>query len=226
MKQFSLLKKLLPVGISLGMLSVPLSLVVSPSARAATFTPGECGRLTGSEIPMGSITCFDKTFSNFELIAEFDIPAGAQIIIGVASDGETFELELDPGQTLGSFIGTATYDVTIANPDFFFDQVGLNSDVTSGGVEAQVTDGSGGTGNLLLELVSSDGNSVTPTPILGPTMYQFISVMNTVSIPEGGTFDGFKNTFTQKRVTPEPGTILGLLAVGGLGLGLKRKKQA
>ncbi|NET75731.1 PEP-CTERM sorting domain-containing protein [Okeania sp. SIO1F9] len=57
-------------------------------------------------------------------------------------------------------------------------------------------------------------------------MYQFISVMNTVSIPEGGTFDGFKNTFTQKRVTPEPGTILGLLAVGGLGLGLKRKKQA
>ncbi|NEP87079.1 MAG: PEP-CTERM sorting domain-containing protein [Okeania sp. SIO2C2] len=175
---------------------------------------------------MGSITCFDKTFSNFELIAEFDIPAGAQIIIGVASDGETFELELDPGQTLGSFTGTATYDVTIANPDFFFDQVGLNSDVTSGGVEAQVTDGSGGTGNLLLELVSSDGNSVTPTPIPGPTMYQFISVMNTVSIPEGGTFDGFKNTFTQKRVTPEPGTILGLLAVGGLGLGLKRKKQA
>ncbi len=29
-----------------------------------------------------------------------------------------------------------------------------------------------------------------------------------------------------KVTTPEPGTILGLLAVGGLGLGLKRKKQS
>ncbi|ACB54629.1 hypothetical protein cce_5283 (plasmid) [Crocosphaera subtropica ATCC 51142] len=41
--------------------------------------------------------------------------------------------------------------------------------------------------------------------------------------PAGGTYDASSIT-TQKA--PEPGTILGLLAISGLGLGLKRKKQS
>ncbi|MDJ0728635.1 MAG: PEP-CTERM sorting domain-containing protein [Crocosphaera sp.] len=44
-------------------------------------------------------------------------------------------------------------------------------------------------------------------------------------LPDEGTSGDVAGLKVTKK-TPEPGTILGLLAVGGLGLGLKRKKQS
>lgn len=44
-----------------------------------------------------------------------------------------------------------------------------------------------------------------------------------LAVPGGGNF-GIESATTEK--TPEPASILGLLAIGGLGLGLKRKKQS
>ena len=47
-----------------------------------------------------------------------------------------------------------------------------------------------------------------------------------VSMPFTGTVEVAYNSIMINSPIPEPGTILGLLAIGGLGLGLKRKKQS
>lgn len=60
--------------------------------------------------------------------------------------------------------------------------------------------------------------------ILGtPTV---LEITDTLSTTGTGVINAIENEFVQRgEPVPESGTILGLLAVGGLVLGLKRKKQ-
>lgn len=222
-----LLQKLSIGRTTIGMLFIGFSMLLSSSARSATFPPGECGRFNPNNPPI-SLTCFDKTFSGFTPSNPVLVPPTAEIMIGVAGDGETFQVELDPVLAiLGRFTATLTYNVQITDPDFFFNEVTIDSTVVPGGVEEtvrkQIFSGPNGTGDLLLDITSRDGVPVLPTPIPG-SILQFISVVDTVNVPLGGTFDGFENSFTQKRRVSEPSAILGFLIFGSLSLGLKYKK--
>jgi hypothetical protein len=78
-------------------------------------------------------------------------------------------------------------------------------------------------------LQSTDGANDPITPILGaPT--KTIRVLDTYLATTGtvGFFNSSSNKFTQvlhANNVPEPSSVLGLLAVSGLGLGMLRKKQ-
>ncbi|MDB9420847.1 PEP-CTERM sorting domain-containing protein [Microcystis aeruginosa CS-563/04] len=71
---------------------------------------------------------------------------------------------------------------------------------------------------------------VTDTMTLGPTNVYTVmdslslSARRTTAAPGTASVMSFSQTFTQK-VIPEPGTVVGLLAVGGLGLAMKRRQK-
>ena len=72
-------------------------------------------------------------------------------------------------------------------------------------------------------LVSVNGSPVPPSGFIPITPKKLLTVTNTLAVnPNEGLFQ-LQNSFHQS--VPEPGTILGLLAVGGLGLVSRFKKQ-
>ena len=72
-------------------------------------------------------------------------------------------------------------------------------------------------------LVSVNGSPVPPSGFIPIAPIKKLTVTNTLAAnPNEGLFD-LQNSFHQS--VPEPGTILGLLAVGGLGLVSRFKKQ-
>ena len=119
----------------------------------------------------------------------------------------------------GTQNGSFTYTITFAQP---VSGVAIDSDVTAnyGTVTKTIP------GILNPPLVSVNGSE---DPLVG---FQTISpqlsltVTDTISNPNGPgeELSTISNNFEIQKV-PEPGTILGLLAVGGLGLVSRFKKQ-
>lgn len=186
--------------------SVAGSLLVAPSASAACFS--------GSATSFSSVTCGDKIFT---YVSGNILPRSTdtlEIDQDLAGNYDfTYDLLPDYQGPNGAFI---KYNVQITDPHNFFDFIKLDS-TTSGAVE-QVT-----------KLVEWDGGSHLLTSTAGspdfftlPDHVKFITVTDTIN-PNGGSVASFQNSFTQK--TPEPGTILGLLAVGGLGMVSRLKRQ-
>ena len=148
------------------------------------------------------------------------------------TDPEDFELELDFAQSQAIvFGGNATFGYTIQiDPDQppeeaqFFRGVAVDSGVF--GVEP-IDPGT----SLIVKNI--DGIDIVESPN-GNREADFLSgqrmvldIVDTISTTGTGEINTVLNEFTQApKSTPEPGTIIGLLAVGGLGLGLKRKKQS
>jgi hypothetical protein len=84
---------------------------------------------------------------------------------------------------------------------------------------AMVNNGGGAT---VPPIVTSPLASLAPSP----SMIN-VSVASNVFGASNGTANvrQFKLTFGQRFTIPEPGTVVGLLVVGGLGLAMKRKQQ-
>lgn len=120
--------------------------------------------------------------------------------------------------------GSWEYEIENLDPNFHFTGVQVDSDVTSG--YGKVT-------TLFAEpnitLTSEDG---WPDPTASgsfapvPGSLNLLTVTNTLTpaLPGAGLMSS-SNKFQQGTKVPEPGTILGLLTVGGLGLVSRFKKQ-
>ncbi len=221
--------------VALGVIAAAGSMLVAPSTLASTFSPTTC--YSEPELPIGDILCGDKSFTNFDLDPSGFFPAG-----DANSEITDFTIEINPSgnwevlmsiaPTLGSQSEDLTfelsYDVQITDdfPDYFFENAGLDSDVDviNSVDEIVIKEIFNSDGDLVRTLTSTDG--VPDGPMSIPGDLRFISVLDTVSVPAGGSLDQFENDFSQTSGVPEPTTVLGLLAVGGLGLLTKRKKQA
>ncbi|MCZ8189401.1 MAG: PEP-CTERM sorting domain-containing protein [Microcystis sp. LE19-338.1B] len=118
--------------------------------------------------------------------------------------------------------GSFTYTIEATTPGWYIVGVDLDSNVSSN--YGTVTETFGEIPGL--ELISTNGSPVPDTGFIGIAPYHLLTVTNTlVANPNEGLFD-FQNSFHQVyKPVPEPGTILGLLAVGGLGLVSRFKKQ-
>ena len=124
-----------------------------------------------------------------------------------------------PNTSSGSF----TYTIEVTTPGWEIVGVDLDSNVSSnyGTVTETFAQIPG------LELVSTNGSPVPATGFIGIPRNTLLTVTNTlVANLNEGLFD-FQNSFRQTYTppVPEPGTVLGLLAVGGLGLVSRFKKQ-
>jgi hypothetical protein len=121
--------------------------------------------------------------------------------------------------------GSFTYTIEVTTPGLGIFGLDLDSNVTSN--YGSVTETFGEIPGL--ELVSTNGSPVPASGFIGIAPHTLLTVKNTLAAnPNEGLFD-FQNSFRQQYNNipnvPEPGTILGLLAVGGLGLVSRFKKQ-
>ncbi|GCA72834.1 hypothetical protein MiYa_04389 [Microcystis aeruginosa NIES-2519] len=116
--------------------------------------------------------------------------------------------------------GSFTYTIeVIGSPDYIVG-VDLDSNVTSN--YGTVTETFVEVPNVL---VSTNGSPVPASGFIPIAPKKLLTVTNTLN-NTGGATEGlidFQNSFRQS--VPEPGTILGLLAVGGLGLVSRFNKQ-
>jgi hypothetical protein len=118
--------------------------------------------------------------------------------------------------------GSFTYTIQVINSNKSIVGVDLDSDVSSnyGTVTETFAEIPG------LSLVSVNGSPVPPSGFIPIPGHTLLTVTNTLVNTDPGNEGLFQlqNSFHQTTV-PEPGTILGLLAVGGLGLVSRFKKQ-
>ncbi len=117
--------------------------------------------------------------------------------------------------------GSFTYTIGVTDPNKSIVGVDLDSNVSSN--YGTVTETFGEISNVL---VSTNGSQVPSSGFIPIVPQTLLTVTNTLVNTAPGTeglFD-LQNSFHQITV-PEPGTILGLLAVGGLGLVSRFKKQ-
>jgi hypothetical protein len=115
--------------------------------------------------------------------------------------------------------GSFTYTIEVINSPKSIIGVDLDSDVSSN--YGTVTETFAEIPNTL---VSVNGSPVPPSGFIPITPKKLLTVTNTLAVnPNEGLFQ-LQNSFHQTTV-PEPGTVLGLLAVGGLGLVSRFKKQ-
>jgi len=123
--------------------------------------------------------------------------------------------------------GAWEYTIEILDPNFHFIGVQVDSDVNVNSPD--------GYGNVVtgfapagITLTSTNGDPAPlPAGSFAPVSgsLQLLTVKNTLNPNPGGGLMSSSNKFIQGTKVPEPGTILGLLTVGGLGLVSRFKKQ-
>jgi PEP-CTERM motif len=169
-----------------------------------------------------SVILGDKSFYNFSI--DGDVGEGDELRF-VLNQG-VWTLEFAEQTSLGVADGQLHYEVHILDPDKTFDDVEFDTDVAGppGNTNYFATKEIFTLDDLenpVVTLESINGSEDFDS-ILGLTT---IKVVDTFTSGDGGIslLESSTNDFTQ--TTPEPGTILGLLAVGGLGMVSRFKKQ-
>jgi len=119
--------------------------------------------------------------------------------------------------------GSWTYEIEILDPNFHFAGVQVDSDVTAGYGDVTTF-----FAEPSITLTSTNGwpDPTSPgsfAPV--PGSLNLLTVTNTLIPNTGGGLMSSSNKFLQGTKVPEPGTILGLLTVSGLGLVSRFKKQ-
>jgi hypothetical protein len=121
--------------------------------------------------------------------------------------------------------------------DIFFDQdiaafgfVGIDVGDFDGQIIADIRNDGVLIESILIDTtINAPGGSITFFGIIAEGAGEFFDEIDFLDTAPGVDFFGYDEMTIgdpQQIIVPEPGTILGLLAVGGLGLGLKRKKQS
>jgi hypothetical protein len=121
--------------------------------------------------------------------------------------------------------GSFTYTIEVINSGNLIVGVDLDSTISSGSNYGNVTETFAEIPGLSLVSVNGSQDPVVGfTPI---TPKALLTVTNTLNPNAGQGLFSLQNSFHQMAPTPvpEPGTILGLLAVGGLGLVSRFNKQ-
>ncbi|GCL48718.1 hypothetical protein NIES3804_02690 [Microcystis aeruginosa NIES-3804] len=169
-----------------------------------------------------ALTCGDKIFtyvSNTGLPTAPEAPGEFDLVEADLIGGDYFfAYDFLPGSNVAGF--QLVYDVTITDPNFSFSAVDLDSTVGAFNPPAEnlTATYTGGTTPVVLQSING---SSSQAPVFGHP--KTLRVTNDYT-SNGGQIFSFENSFRQKTV-PEPGTILGLLAVGGLGMVSRLKKQ-
>jgi hypothetical protein len=190
------------------------SVLTATSASAATVSINWDEFKAGTTLQVGDkkVTYVSDTF------AAGAIP-GPTTFITLSEAGKEYAFEFDPVGMLPA-AGSFTYTIEILDPNFHFTGAQVDSDVN-------VNDplGYGSVTTFLQEanltLTSLNGWPAPPAPGSFnpiPGDLKKLTVTNTLAPNPGGTLMSSSNKFTQGTKVPEPGTILGLLTVGGLGL--------
>ena len=130
-----------------------------------------------------------------------------------AMDGAT-----SSNSTSGSF--AYTIEILPTYPNWYINGVDLDSNVTA--TYGTVTETFA---EIPETLISVNGSAVPPSGFIPIAPIKKLTVTNTLAANSGEELLSFQNSFHQSVPVPEPGTILGLLAVGGLGLVSRFKKQ-
>jgi len=193
---------------------------------------------------------FDKLFDQWMNGKNGNIiPLNVSDDVTVTGFGSTLSagLQYDAGPAAFSqnFTADFGYTLTVLPPKLLLSgaKLQLTSSTATGGVVnlVQITGGftapvvpAGGTGvydsnipNLQPDVLTS---SVVFTPAVLSTSVSSMLNGSAVGVPLAGVPEGtskisqFKQTFTQIAI-PEPGTVVGLLAAGGLGLAMKRRQK-
>ncbi|MBE8993165.1 PEP-CTERM sorting domain-containing protein [Microcystis aeruginosa] len=120
-----------------------------------------------------------------------------------------------PGANMNS--GSFTYTIEVTDPNQYITAVALDSDVTA--TYGTVTKTFAEIPNVLVSVNGSSDPAIGFYPI---APIKKLTVTDTLAANPGEGLFSLNNAYKQ---TPEPGTILGLLAVGGLGMVSRFKKQ-
>ncbi|CAO5024438.1 PEP-CTERM protein-sorting domain-containing protein [Microcystis aeruginosa] len=136
--------------------------------------------------------------------------------------GDDYYFEYDAGPSSNTNSGFFTYTIEVTDPNRAITGVGLGSTVIPG--YGSVTETFAEIPNTL---VSVNGSSVPATGFIPIAPKTLLTVTNTLNPSSGQALTDFQNSFHQAEIppVPEPGTVLGLLTVGGLGLVSRFKKQ-
>jgi len=120
--------------------------------------------------------------------------------------------------------GSLKYTIEVTKPGWAIVGVDLDSNVSSN--YGTVTETFAEIPNVLVSTNGSPDPVSGFYPIAPKTLLTVTNTLVNTNPGSEGLFD-FQNSFHQREVppVPEPGTILGLLAVGGLGLVSRFKKQ-
>jgi len=192
------------------------------------------GSITVDEDMDGTI---DKTFNNWMRTGMWTPPSTLRVTAfggpGLSA-GLTFTTT--NGWTVNSaataFTNSFLFDVvtppslTLTNLTLELLQSNSTASTTGGFTGVVVTANtamvSNGGGVIVPPIVTSPLSSLAPSP----SMIN-INVSGTVFPPSNGTANvrQFRVTFGQRFTIPEPGTVVGLLAAGGLGLAMKRRQK-
>jgi hypothetical protein len=119
-----------------------------------------------------------------------------------------------PNSNSGSF----TYTIEVTNPNKYITGVAIDSDVTATYNKVEKT-----FAEIPLVLTSTDGSADPLSGFYPIAPIKKLTVTDTLTNNPGEALFTLSNGY--KQSVPEPGTILGLLAVGGLGLVSRFKKQ-
>ncbi|MCA2941691.1 MAG: PEP-CTERM sorting domain-containing protein [Microcystis sp. M113S1] len=123
--------------------------------------------------------------------------------------------------------GSTNANMSSGSFTYTIEVIGSNKDIVGVDLDSDVSSNYGTVTETFAEipntLVSVNGSPVPPSGFIPITPKKLLTVTNTLAAnPNEGLFQ-LQNSFHQ--TVPEPGTILGLLAVGGLGLVSRFKKQ-
>ena len=120
-----------------------------------------------------------------------------------------------PNTNSGSF----TYTIEVTDPNKYITGVAIDSDVTATYNKVEKTFAEIPT----LTLTSTDGSADPLSGFYPIAPIKTLTVTDTITNNPGEALFTLSNAY--KQSVPEPGTILGLLGVGGLGLVSRFKKQ-
>jgi len=230
-----------------GVATLGIATAIAAPAQAATFTPpliGGNGMVDAVLVAQGlgyglaidvdddiltppvvydSVALGDKVFSNFSVVADVAVGDGLSFLL----NGGVWTVQYNPAG-MGRDKGELHYQVDITDPTMYFESVSFDTDISGmGGTYKATKEIKTLAGASLLTLESLNGSEDMDT--LEPFMVQSIKVIDKYGVVSDGgmsLLQSSTNDFTQFGTkVPEPGTILGLLAVGGLGMVSRFKKQ-
>ena len=147
--------------------------------------------------------------------------------VGLFKPGDEYEFQYNATTAGSSGLngtqnGSFTYTITFAQP-----VIGVALDVDATANYGTVTKEIDGLTPPFPPLVSVNGSEAPPIGFQPISPQLSLTVTDTISNPNGPgeQLSTISNNFQRAPHVPEPGTILGLLAVGGLGLVSRFKKQ-